>query len=210
MEASAPAVGRRVGGVHVRGRARSLACGDARPGGGSFPVTWDESSAGAALDLEGYRVVFEENFDRKALQGPKIFAPVHSPFGAGKFDGPTGEAYDVKDGVLTLKAYKRNGRWRSGTVQTANPSQSAGREPFSDGKGFACGDCYFEAKLKFPKGKVHGLWGGFWLLSPNGPGGHVEVDVIEWYGGIRRGIIRPCICGRERGNVTNTGPTIRA
>ncbi len=155
--------------------------------GGDFAVTWDETASGEPLDISKYRLVFEEGFDAKQLTGPKVFAPVHAPFGAGTFDGPTGDAYQVEDGSLTLNAYKRNGRWRSGSVQTANPSQSRGLEPFSDGKGFACGDCYFETRLKFPKGVVPGPWGGFWLLSPEAASGHVEVDVIEWYGGDPKG-----------------------
>ena len=165
--------------------------------GGDFPVTWDELASGEPLDLSKYHLVFDESFDTKQLTGPKVFAPVHAPYGAGTFDGPTGDAYQVEGGTLTLEAYKRNGRWRSGSVQTANPSQSRGREPFSDGKGFACSDCYFETRLKFPKGVVAGPWGGFWLLSPEAGNGHVEVDVIEWYGGDPKGITRPSMSGRR-------------
>ena len=41
--------------------------------------------------------------------------------------------------------------------------------------------------MRFPKDKVPGLWAAFWLLSPEGPNGHVEIDVIEWYGGDPKG-----------------------
>jgi hypothetical protein len=154
---------------------------------GKLGVKWDGSAAGEKLDLKDYRLLFEENFNEKALLGPKIFAPVHAPFGAGSFDPPTGEAYDVVDGVLVLKAYKRKDKWRSGSIQTATAAQSLGRVPFTAGKGFACSTCYFETRLKFPKGVVRGLWSGFWLLSPEGPDGHVEIDAIEWYGGDPKG-----------------------
>lgn len=155
---------------------------------GKLPVKWEEGGASATdLDLENHRLLFEENFDEKALSGPKVFAPVHAPFGAGAFDKPGGPAYEVTDGNLVIKAYKQKNKWRSGSVQTANADQSAGKAPFTAGKGFACADCYFEARMKFPQGKVPGLWAAFWLLSPESSTGHTEIDVIEWYGGDPKG-----------------------
>ena len=154
---------------------------------GKLAVKWDDSASGEELDLKDHQLLFEEDFDKKELRGPKVFAPVHAPFGAGSFDQPTGEAYDIVDGTLVLKAYKQNGKWRSGSVQTADMAQSLGRAPFAGDKGFACDTCYFETRLKFPKGIVRGLWSGFWLLSPEGPNGHVEIDAIEWYGGDPKG-----------------------
>ena len=77
-------------------------------------------------------------------------------------------------------------RWRSGNIQTADQAQSYRQAPF-DGRGFVCRGCYFEARLKFPKA-APGYWAAFWLLSPDQPKtGHVEVDVIEWYGGDPKG-----------------------
>ena len=102
---------------------------------GDLPVEWDETQSGAPIDLSNYRIVFEEEFDERALRGPKVFAPVHSPFGAGSFDGPNGKAYDIVNGTLTLTAYTRNKKWRSGSVQTADAAQSDGRIPFSEKKG---------------------------------------------------------------------------
>jgi hypothetical protein len=154
---------------------------------GKLAVKWDGSTQGEELDLKDYQLMFEEEFDKRALQGPKVFAPVHAPFGAGIFDPPPREAYSVVDGTLVLKAYKWNNKWRSGSVQTADLSQSSGRAGFDGKKGFACNTCYFEARLKFPAGVVRGFWGAFWLLSPEAPTGHVEIDIIEWYGGDPKG-----------------------
>jgi beta-glucanase (GH16 family) len=41
--------------------------------------------------------------------------------------------------------------------------------------------------MKFPEGKVHGLWAAFWLLSPESPNGHTEIDILEWYGSDPKG-----------------------
>jgi hypothetical protein len=154
---------------------------------GNLAVTWDESASGTDLKLENYRLSFEENFDEKSLNGPKVFAPVHSPFGGSVFDQPASKAYEVVDGSLVINAYKEGNKWHSGSVQTADAAQSSGKEPFSAGKGFACGNCYFEARVKFPEGVVHGPWAAFWLLSPESSNGHTEIDVVEWYGGDPKG-----------------------
>jgi hypothetical protein len=156
--------------------------------GGSLPATFSERDAGAPLDLGGYRLKLDQTFDRPAsLRGPRLFAPVHAPYGAGKFDPPDGRAYQVTHdasgkGVLRITAYKDAGGWRSGSVQTADAAQSKGGAEIGR-TGFACRGCYFEARLRFPRG-APGYWSAFWLLSPDRKDkGHVEVDVVEWYGG---------------------------
>src|SRR6185436_17173838 len=119
---------------------------------GKLQVTWDESSSGTELDPDRYRLLFDEGFNSSSLNGPKIFAPIHTSFGASTFDGASGKAYQVIDGNLILKAYKGNGKWRSGSVQTANLGQSLGRQKFDGSMGFACQGCYFETRLRFPAG----------------------------------------------------------
>ncbi len=152
-------------------------------------VDWNEQFRGTPLELSSYKLAFSEEFDGKEqLKGPKLFAPVHAPYGANTFDFPPSPAYHVADGTLRLEAYKDQGKWRSGMVQTANDAQSYHGARFGSGKGFVCANCYFEARMRFPAGKVPGFWGAFWLLSPDHPKtGHVEIDVIEWYGGDPRG-----------------------
>jgi hypothetical protein len=165
--------------------------------GGTMPVTFDESRSGVPLNIRSFRLRFSEEFDGPvSLRGPRLFAPVHAPFGAGRFDGPEGRAYAVvaetgDEGerpvsALRITAYKDATGWRSGNVQTADSAQAYQQAPFGR-RGFACRDCYFEARLKFPEA-AEGYWAGFWLLSPHDKKkGHVEVDIIEWYGGDPKG-----------------------
>jgi hypothetical protein len=158
--------------------------------GGDMPVAFDESGSGAPLDLSDRRLVLDEDFNGPlSLRGPRLFAPVHAPYGAGVFDPPEGPAYSVvkEDGVgaLRIVAYRQDGKWRSGNVQTASIAQAHDGAPFA-GTGFACQGCYFEARMKFPRA-APGYWSAFWLLSPHMKDGHVEVDVIEWYGGDPKG-----------------------
>jgi hypothetical protein len=153
---------------------------------GELPVMWDKSSAGATIDPDRMKLVFSEEFDRASLNGPKLFAPVHAPYGAGTFDPPAGRAYQIHDGMLTLRGYRQDGKWHSGSVQTADADQAYHGAPFGR-RGFACRDCYFETRLRFPAGTTPGIWGGFWLLSPDASDGHVEIDVLEWYGGDPKG-----------------------
>lgn len=143
-------------------------------------AVWTETFSGAPIDLADRPLAFSEEFDGDvSLTGPKLFAPVHAPYGAGKFDPPTGPAYKISDGVLSLRAYKTpEGTWRSGTVQTVDKA----------GQGFTCADCYFEARIKLPSVKTSAFWGGLWLLSNDDPvTGHAEIDVLEWYGGDPKG-----------------------
>jgi hypothetical protein len=158
--------------------------------GGDLPVEFDESRSGGPIDLSGRRLSFNEDFKGYlSLRGPRLFAPVHAPAGAGVFDPPEGPAYATVevDGVKALRilAYKQDGQWRSGNVQTASIAQAHEGAPFSR-YGFACKGCYFEARMKFPRAAA-GYWSAFWLLSPHAKSGHVEVDVIEWYGGDPKG-----------------------
>jgi hypothetical protein len=158
---------------------------------GSLAVTFSEQSAGSPLDLDGFRLQFAEEFDAPvSLKGPRLFAPVHAPYGAGQFDPPEGRAYavtrdDEGHGVLRITAYQDAKGWRSGSVQTADAAQSKGQARIGP-QGFACQGCYFEARMKFPR-SAPGYWSAFWLLSPDPKGSHVEVDVVEWYGGDPRG-----------------------
>ncbi|PTQ13134.1 hypothetical protein CLG96_03110 [Sphingomonas oleivorans] len=157
--------------------------------GGSMSVTWIEDSTGTELVLDNYDLAFTEDFNRQwSFRGPKLFAPVHTPYGAGIFDAPGEQAYKIQNGYLTLTAYQLDGKWRSGSVQTADAAQSAGTASFSPDWGFACNGCYFESRIKFRGVTTYGYWGAFWLLSPDKPDtGHVEVDAIEWYGGDPKG-----------------------
>lgn len=161
-------------------------------------VEWTETNKYTTVDPTGFTLVLSEEFSGAlALSGPRLFAPVHSNFGASAFDGPTGPAYSIATvpdnnnggnlSVLRLTGYKNSsGQWRSGNVQTANASQSSGSTAIGSGTGFACLGCYFETRVKFAP-LQYGLWAGIWTLSPQAPEGHVETDTLEWYGGDPKG-----------------------
>jgi hypothetical protein len=147
-------------------------------------MKWDAGHAGEALRLENYKLTFNDDFNELSVtadggKGP-WFAPVHGPFGAGKFlpPGPSGP-FSVADGSLAIRAEKADGRWRSGLAQTVD----------SGGKGFAQQYGYFEMRAQFPPGR--GAWPAFWLLSQNGytdkTATRTEIDVVEWYGGDPKG-----------------------
>jgi hypothetical protein len=142
---------------------------------GDLPIEWNKEFAGQPLNLSNAPLVFDEEFDQAPnLRGPKLFAPVHDSYGASVFDPPNGAAYHWTPGALEIVAYKDGaGGWRSGNVQTVDAA----------GRGFSCESCYFEARLKFPRGVNTAYWSAFWLLSADRPKtGHVEIDAIEWYG----------------------------
>lgn len=151
----------------------------ARPANG-----WNEAHRGSPLALQGARLVYAEQFEKTAtLRGPVLWAGQHADFGAARFDPPGGYAYEQRDGLLALRAYRGANGVRGANVQSASARQAYQGDKISPGKrGFTCSGCYWEARMRFPRAR--GTWGGFWLLSPDNPRrrGHLEVDVIEYYG----------------------------
>jgi len=145
----------------------------------------DKSHAGQPIDLTGYKMTFRDEFNRMSVtdgngNGP-WYSPVHSDFGSSKFLPPRkgqGPVF-VRKGKLVIQLYQEKGKWISSLVQTVN----------KDGQGFAQQYGYFEMRAKLPPEK--GSWGGLWLHShpaltgPRVP--QTEIDVIEAYGGDKRG-----------------------
>jgi hypothetical protein len=147
-------------------------------------LAWDTSHAGSALDLSAYHKTFSDEFKSLSVTadgGPgPWYAPVHGPFGTGRFvpPGAAGPFAVAKEG-LAIRAEKSDGRLQSGLMQTVD-----GR-----GHGFAQKYGYFEMTAELPAGP--GGWPAFWLLSQNGftdkTATRTEVDVVEWYGGDPKG-----------------------
>ncbi len=150
-------------------------------------LAWDESHARTPLDLTGFRMSFDDGFDRLdvAPDGGKgrWYAPVHSDFGEAHFrpPGPTGPFQIVRSGPLgvggaslAINATRAPDGWSSGLIQTLD----------SHGQGFAQQYGYFEMRAKIPRGQA--TWPGFWLLTRNGLVDPTvtrgEIDVVEQYG----------------------------
>lgn len=142
------------------------------------------------LDLTGYHVTFNEEFDDLSVSawGPTgpggtrwmAHTPWHGDFGDAQFTDPKpGFPFTVKNGVLRIEARQEDGRWRSGLLSAVDPN----------GNGFTQQYGYFECRTKFPKGP--GTWPAFWLMGTKslkhvpgntGPRLNPEVDVVEHYG----------------------------
>lgn len=138
--------------------------------------------AAPSLNLDGYRLTFDENFD-----GPLSVSPwgpgtrwiAHTPyagdFGDARFADPEeGFPFTITDGILRIEARKENGKWRAGLLSSMD----------GKGKGFAQKYGYFEMRAKFPKGP--GTWPAFWLLGAprllDKKVTNIEIDVLEHYG----------------------------
>jgi hypothetical protein len=139
------------------------------------------------LDLTGYHVTFDEEFDDLSVSawgpcgtgGSRWIAhtPWKGDFGDARFTDPGPDfPFTVRDGILRIEARKENGQWRSGLLSAVDP----------DGNGFKQKYGYFECRAKFPKGP--GTWPAFWLMGTlnlkgnTGPRINPEVDVFEYYG----------------------------
>ncbi len=142
------------------------------------------------LDLTGYHVTFNEEFDDLSVSpwGPAgpggtrwiAHTPWRGDFGDARFTDPQpGFPFTVKDGILRIEVAKKDGRWRSGLLSAVDPK----------GNGFKQQYGYFECKARFPKGP--GTWPAFWLMGlkslkdlpeNTGPRVNPEIDVIEHYG----------------------------
>ena len=150
-------------------------------------VAWQEPDKPAPLDLTGYRLSFDDEFDRPDIAPDggrgRWYAPVHNDFGKAHFEppGPTGPFRFVRTGpfgvggsALAIGAMRAKDGWRSGLIQTLD----------SHGRGFAQQYGYFEMRARLPRGQA--TWPGFWLLTRSGlvdPSvTRGEIDVVEQYG----------------------------
>jgi beta-glucanase (GH16 family) len=139
---------------------------------GSLAVA-QEQSADQAPSKPGWKLVFRDEFDGKAVDTKKW--NLRDPWGRERnreLQAYVEDAFEVKDGILRIKAEKRRadygGKQRaftSGIMTTYQKfSQQFGR---------------FEIRCRIPKGT--GLWPAFWLL-PEPLGWPPEIDVLEVLG----------------------------
>lgn len=137
-----------------------------------------QAEPGKQLDLSGYRLTFEENFDTLDVSawGPGTRWIAHTPwygdFGDAKFTDPQpGFPFTIKDGVLRIEARKgEDGKWRSGLLASVDPKF----------QGFSQQYGYFEIRTMLPAGP--GLWPAFWLIGIDRTTHTTEVDIFEHHG----------------------------
>lgn len=137
--------------------------------------------APAPIDLEQYKITFDENFDTLDVSavGPGTRWIAHTPwagdFGDAQFANPTMDfPFTVKDGILRIEARKgADGKWQSGLLASVDPNNNGFKQQYG----------YFEMRAKLPAGE--GLWPAFWLDSmvPKGlTDPSLEVDILEHHG----------------------------
>ena len=147
------------------------------------PLPRLDSDRPATLNLAGYHLTFDDEFNGPldvSATGPGTKWIAHTPsftdFGDAAFANPDPGTtpFSVQDGVLTIEARQKNGKWTSGLLSSVDPK----------GNGFSQQYGYFEMSAKFPVGA--GTWPAFWLLSQpslvDKKRSGVEVDVVEQYG----------------------------
>ena len=141
------------------------------------------------IDLTGYKLVFEENFDVLSVaetdaKGDKTwyFWPPYGPAGAFSTSHWTSDAMQSIDGVLVNTASWNPERrdpldnnWETGCLSSMDKTRS----------GFAQRYGYWSARVKMPDAGWS-AWPAFWLASvtgiPNGGSKGYEIDIFEWYG----------------------------
>jgi beta-glucanase (GH16 family) len=130
------------------------------------------------LDLRGYRLTFNEPFDRLDVSpwGPGTRWIAHTPwagdFGDAQFTDPGPHSpFSIQDGILSITMRKVDGKWTSGLLASID----------RDGQGFAQTTGYWEMRAKLPDG--NGVWPAFWLSTIGKPGQtSPEIDALEYYG----------------------------
>ena len=158
------------------------------------PMPPGDTERAATLNLEGFKLVFDEDFSQPldvSPWGPGTRWIAHTPwagdFGDARFMDPTEDfPFTIKDGIMRIEARKSddfiesdpyNRPWRAGLLSSCDPR----------GNGFALQYGYFEARMKMPAGP--GVWPAFWLASAYdrktegaGKDGSIELDPVEYYG----------------------------
>jgi beta-glucanase (GH16 family) len=135
------------------------------------------SSPADTIDLSGYTLTFDEEFDwlDVSSRGPGTRWIAHTPwngdFGDADFADPGPDfPFTTRDGILRIEARNREGTgWQSGLLASVDPKN----------QGFTQAYGYFEVRAKFPSGP--GVWPAFWLIGRT-DAYTAEIDVVEHHG----------------------------
>ncbi len=130
------------------------------------------------FELAGYKLTFDENFDRLDVSawGPGTrwiaHTPWHGDFGDAAFADPSEDfPFKIENGILRIEARQgSDGKWRSGLLSSADVA----------GDGFHQQYGYFEMRAKLPPGP--GVWPAFWLIANKDEKTSAEIDILEYYG----------------------------
>jgi beta-glucanase (GH16 family) len=124
-------------------------------------------------DRPGWKLTFNDEFDGGALDLQK-WTP-NDPWGRERnreLQAYVPEAFEVRDGILRVKAEKREAAY-SGKPRSYTSGMMTTYRKFAQQYG------RFEIRCRVPKGK--GIWPAFWLL-PDPLGWPPEIDVLETLG----------------------------
>jgi hypothetical protein len=149
----------------------------------SMPAgTAAEPAVGGKLDLSGYHLTFDEEFNSFSAAPPGIPAKWETAYFYGARKGPgylldlsvggLGQTpYSLKDGILTIESKATTPELRAaGVADPFTTGQIDTHASFSQRYG------YFEMRAQVPG--VVGSSSAFWLLPPSGPW-PPEIDIME-------------------------------
>jgi beta-glucanase (GH16 family) len=129
--------------------------------------------AAQKADRPGWKLTFQDEFDGSVLDTNK-WNP-NDPWGRERnreLQAYVTDAFEVRDGMLRIKAEKRQARY-AGKDRSFSSGMMTTYRKFSQEYG------RFEIRCRVPKGK--GMWPAFWLL-PEPLGWPPEIDVLEILG----------------------------
>jgi hypothetical protein len=161
------------------------------PGGGS----WGTTQRGAALNLTGYKLSFDDEFNTLDLACFSYSQHVGSHhwylFGgsvSGLNNNPTCQSnlspyVSVSGGVLSITGNRQGGVWFSGSISTMD----------TQGEGFKQQYGYYEARVQLPITTVKSIdyWPSFWVNSRyTSPGSfnYPELDILESWSQSKNGL----------------------
>lgn len=127
----------------------------------------------APADKPGWQLTFQDEFDGTAVDPAKWVK--RYKWGEAQVNGElqayVDDAFQVRDGVLTIVGNKRSASYAGQTFAYASGMLCSVHEQKYG---------YFEARLKVPAGQ--GMWPAFWMLGKVGAPGVNEIDIHEILG----------------------------